>query len=168
MVNVIKTPRLELKPFSGSDRTGLAALLVNEAIKETFMIPDFADPESLEKMVTVFLERSCSEAHFIRGIYSDGALIGFVNDVEIDQGCIELGYVIHPIHWGKGFATEMLHAVIPVLLGKGYFGVKTGAFCENIASIRVMEKCGMQKCPYQERIEYRGNVHTCVYYEIRG
>ncbi len=44
--------------------------------------------------------------------------------------------------------------------------VKTGAFTENIASIRVMEKCGMRRFDETEEIEYRGKNHTCVYYEI--
>ncbi len=163
----IKTQRLEIKPFSGEDREVLAALLQNTEIKKTFMIPDVAAREALDKMVNTFLALSLAEDRFVRGIYANGELLGFVNDVEIDDGCMELGYVIHPAHWNKGFATEMLRAVIGHLLDNGFSAIRAGAFCKNAASIRVMEKCGMKKCPQLEQIEYRGANHTCVYYEIR-
>ena len=40
-------------------------------------------------------------------------------------------------------------------------------FEENIASKRVMEKCGMIPIGKEEYIEYRGVVHRCVYYSIK-
>ncbi len=167
MVNTIKTQRLEIKPFSNKDREKLQELLENERIKKTFMIPDFTNREALEHMITTMIDLSLSNDHFTRGVYSAKELIGFVNDVEIDNSCMELGYVIHPNHWNKGLATEMLTAVIQELLGNPFSVIKTGAFCENIASIRVMEKCGMQKCPQTEIVRYRGSDHACVYYEIK-
>lgn len=78
---------------------------------------------------------------------------------------IELGYVIHPAYQGKGYATEMLNAVLLDLKELGYIKVLAGAFEENIASIRVMEKCGMEKTDREEDIAYRGRKHHCVYYE---
>lgn len=53
------------------------------------------------------------------------------------------------------------------LFQMGYKQVITGAFEENIASRRVMEKCGMILTESEEKIEYRGKVHRCVYYLIR-
>ena len=97
-------------------------------------------------------------------------VVGFVNDVEMVNrhagGYIELGYVIHPDCWGRGYATEMLGAVIGVMSGEGFATVRTGAFSENPASMRVMEKCGMQRIELTEEIEYRGQNHHCIYYEI--
>ena len=52
------------------------------------------------------------------------------------------------------------------LFSEGFSAVKAGAFSENAASIRVMEKCGMTKTGETEQIEYRGKTHTCVYYAI--
>ncbi len=166
MVKTIQSDRLEIKAFSERDLEELSGLLQNEHIKKTFMIPDFTDEEELMKMVNALLSLSRSDKHFTRGIYLRDRLIGFVNDVEVKDTCIELGYVIHPSFWGNGYATEMLNAVIRKLLGDQFTTIRAGAFRENAASIRVMEKCGMCRCSQMEEISYRGTVHSCVYYEI--
>ncbi len=165
-MEIIKTNRLEIRPFSKDDVMPLSELLLNADIKKTYMIPDFSNQEELNKMVNVFMELSHSDKHFTRGIYTSDGLIGFVNDVVIENAGIELGYAIHPTFAGNGYATEMLQAVINALLGKSFSFIKTGAFSENIASIRVMEKCNMRRCPQTEVITYRGKEHVCVYYEI--
>ena len=51
-----------------------------------------------------------------------------------------------------------------MLFAKGFREVVCGAFEENTASLRVMEKAGMEKLDITESIEYRGKVHNCVYY----
>lgn len=80
---------------------------------------------------------------------------------------MELGYVIHPSFWGMGFATEMLKAVIEMLLENGVSEIITGAFEENTASIRIMEKCGMRKTALEEDIAYQGRNHHCIYYSCK-
>jgi RimJ/RimL family protein N-acetyltransferase len=91
-------------------------------------------------------------------------LVGFLNDVEIENGAIELGYVIHPRFQGNGYATEALGIAIGELFHLGFQAVITGAFRQNAASIRVMEKNGMTRIEKTEPIEYRGKTHICVYY----
>ncbi len=156
---------LTLLPFRQQDQAPLSALLINEKIKETYMIPDFADDAALGRMVRRFLELSPDPAHFVRGIYLKDRLIGFLNDVEITKDYIELGYVIDPAFWGNGYATEALRQAIACLLAQGFTAVRTGAFADNIASLRVMEKCGMHHIPHTEAIKYRGKTHLCIYYE---
>ena len=170
MVEFLQTERLEIKPFVVEDRERLSALLTNGDIKKTYMLPDFATTDQLEKMMDNFARLSRDENRFLRGVYDADGLVGFVNDVEMVNrhagGYIELGYVIHPTCWGRGYATEMLGAVIGVMAHEGFATVRTGAFSENSASMRVMEKCGMQKISLTEEIEYRGENHHCIYYEI--
>ena len=170
MIAYIKTARLEIKPFAAEDRERLSSLLLNDDIKKTYMIPDFATSEQLEKMMDNFERLSRDEGRFLRGVYDADGLVGFVNDVEMVNryagGYIELGYVIHPECWGRGYATEMLGAVIGAMVSEGFATVRTGAFSENPASMRVMEKCGMQRIELTEEIEYRGQNHHCIYYEI--
>ena len=63
--------------------------------------------------------------------------------------------------------TEALEAVLEDLLMLGYTCVRAGHFEENLASGRVMAKCGMSKIEYTDSLEYRGKVHTCIYYEYQ-
>lgn len=81
---------------------------------------------------------------------------------------IKIGYVIHPARWHNGYATESLRAAITALFRAGFAIVRAGAFEENAASIRVMEKCGMQKTDAAEAISYRGAMHRYVHYEIKA
>ncbi len=160
------TKPLALNPFSCADMDVVLDILTNTDIKQTYMLPDFLTREDALPLFRRLLELSQKEDRYIRGIYRDGQLIGFLNDVEITGGCIELGYVIHPEYWGQGYMTEALRLAISDLFRLGYRQVVCGAFRENIASIRVMEKAGMEKLAKTDEIEYRGKQHQCLYYSI--
>lgn len=164
MIKVIKTKRLEIKPYQDADQNAMTELLTNQKIKVNFMIPDFETEKEAINMFKKLQAFSYSEEHYERGIYIDNKLIGFVNDVEIGDGVIELGYVIHPKHQNKGYASEMLKAVIDELLREGFHQIVAGAFENNVASIQVMKKCGMRKIAKEEDICYRGVLHHCYYY----
>ena len=106
------------------------------------------------------------DEHFERGIFLGDILIGFVNDVDTTDNCIEIGYAIHPDYHNRGYATEMFRAVVCSLLDNGYSSVVAGAFEQNSASIRVMQKCGLTKIDKEEDILYRGTTMHCVYYAL--
>ena len=168
MYRTIRTGRLEIKPYKESDQADLIELLTNREIKKSFILPDFQTEEEIIRMVNKLQTFSCSNDHFERSIYLHDCLIGFVNDVEIEDDAIELGYVIHPVYHNKGYATEMLKAVIDELFRKGFSEIVTGAFDDNIASIQVMRKCGMSKTDKEEDIFYEGRKRHCVYYAIHS
>ena len=109
---------------------------------------------------------SVSDKHFVYAICLNNKIIGFINDVNINDKEIELGYVIHPSQKNKGYATEVLQKAIQIASELGYSAVKAGAFEENLASMRVMEKCGMTRIEQEDTIEYRGKNHRCIYYEF--
>lgn len=166
MKKIIKTAHLEIKPYDDSDQADMIEILTNIDIKRSFMIPDFETETDAINMFKKLQEYSYLDTHFERGIYLNAQLIGFVNDVEIEGSVIELGYVIHPAFSCKGFATEVLKSVIDELFQNGFTQIVTGAFDDNVASIRVMNKCGMKKIPREENISYRGIMHHCVYYAV--
>ncbi len=139
-------------------------LLTNETIKETFMIPEFGSREEAAAMFRKLQQYSNSEDHYEYGIYLQNELIGFVNDVCIEHGSIEIGYAIHPDFHNRGYATEVLAAVIEDLFQKGYSTVIAGAFENNRASFRVMEKCGMTRIEREDDIFYHNKKQHCLYY----
>ncbi|MBQ7801774.1 MAG: GNAT family N-acetyltransferase [Oscillospiraceae bacterium] len=161
---MIRTKRLTLKPFAECDTDSALDLLTNDIIKKTYMLPDFEKHEDALPLFKRLTELSQDENHYVRGIYLNKHLIGFLNDVEIENGSIELGYLIRPDYHGRGYMTEALCGVISDLFDQGYCEVITGAFEDNIASIRVMIKAGMTKLDKLDEIEYRGTIHRCVYY----
>lgn len=160
----IETERLVLRPFEAADIPALATLLRDDRIGQTYMLPDFKNEAQAAALADRLRELSLDSSRVVAGICLAGNLIGFLNDVEIQNGSIELGYVIDPAHWGRGYATEALKGVIAYLLASGFREVVAGAFAENTPSIRVMVKAGMKRLDKEDEIRYRGRVHRCVYY----
>ncbi len=163
----IKTQRLTLRPIVAGDVAEMIALLISDEIKQSYMIPDLETRKQQIKMFERFCDLSVSAEHFVYGICRENKLVGFLNDVEIGEDFVELGYVISPACKGRGYATEALSAAIDEIFASGFECVRTGAFEENLASIRVMEKCSMTRTDQGDFIEYRGKNHRCVYYEKR-
>ena len=165
---IIHTPRLTLHEINECDAENTLDILTHEEVGKTFLLPDFACREDARPVFESLKRKSHDPARFIYGIYLDGNMIGFLNEVEKNDTEIELGYVIHPTYQRNGYATEALSASINALFQMGYQTVKTAAFEENNASIRVMEKSGMTRLSYTDALEYRGQVHRCVWFEMRA
>lgn len=155
---------LHLSSLTEADREAMLDMLTDDCIRQTYMLPDFPSREDAVPLFQRLVALSADPSRFVRGIYADDRLVGFLNDVEIENSSIELGYVIHPRFQGKGHATEALGLGIKELFRLGFREVITGAFPENSASIRVMEKNGMTRIEKTEPIDYRGKTHICVYY----
>lgn len=165
---MLTTERLVIKPYEDCDEARMVELLTDETIKETFMIPDFASRAEAVAMFRKLQKYSYSEDHYEYGIYLQNELIGFVNDVCIEHGSIEIGYVIHPNFHNRGYATEMLSAVLEDLFERGFSTVIAGAFEKNRASFRVMEKCGMKRIEKEDDIVYHNELRHCLYYAKKG
>ena len=158
---------LVLKPLSETDEAAVIRMLTDDIVKKTYMVSDFTTEEQVKKLFVRLKTLSHSRDRFVRGIYVNECLEGLINDVGIDGGQIELGYVIHPDHHNRGYCTEALKKAIEELVYDGFEEILAGAFEENVASMRVMEKAGMQRIDRYEEIEYRGKIHSCVFYRIK-
>ena len=56
---------------------------------------------------------------------------------------MQVGYVLGPLHWGKGYATEAAQKLITLLLAQpGIYKIGSFVDSDNQASVRVLEKCG--------------------------
>ena len=161
-----KTNRLVVKPFSPEDETDAIAIFTSERVKKTYMLPDFSDQREAAALFNRLQKLSVTPERYVCGIYYDNPLIGLINETDVQTDTIELGYALHPDFWGNGFATEALTGAIDWLFCEGFSTVLCGAFSENRASMRVMEKSGMHLTAQQEEIEYRGKLHQCIYYSI--
>ena len=96
----------------------MLGILFDKDIKKTYMIPDFDTPEQAGPLFEKLMQFSRSDSHFVYGICLNDTPIGFVNDCEINDSTIELGYVIAPAFQGKGFATEAVRACIDAVAAK--------------------------------------------------
>ncbi|NUR74201.1 MAG: GNAT family N-acetyltransferase [Hamadaea sp.] len=80
-----------------------------------------------------------------RAIVLDGEVVGSIGlTIEGSEG--ELGYVVHPDHWGRGVATQA--AMLMVRQGFAELGltrIYATVSTENPASVRVLEKAGFRQ-----------------------
>ena len=162
----IHTPRLTLGPLREQDQATLVALFRHDAVKETYMVPDPLDDALADRLFARMMALSHDDTRYVFGIFLDGALIGVLNDTEIEGGTIEMGYALHPDHWNRGYMSEAFAAVIDHLRTRGFATVTAGAFEKNASSLRVMQKCGMTRLDKTDEIEYRGEKHTCIYFGV--
>lgn len=94
----------------------------------------------------------------------DGKNVGYVQAVPLDEGQWEVGYHIGGAYTKRGYATEAVSAFLPVIMQK--LGIdKISGICvsENLASRRVMEKCGF-RLEYEGKGEYQGEKRNIARY----
>ena len=163
---IIETNRLILKELTLLDEEDFISIISNEEVSLTYMVPSFKNNQEKINLFNRFMELSASASRFVYGIFLNDKLIGIINDVERKNNEIELGYAILPKFKNNGYATEVLSNSITILFDMGYKTIKTGAFKENIASIKVMEKCNMIRTNVIDKINYNGIEHECVNYMI--
>ena len=161
----IRTKRLRIGEISSEHEEELMDLLCDRKIGETFLLPEYEEREAARPLAVRYEKLSADPARFVAGIFLEDLLIGLVNEVDRQEGAMEIGYLIRPELWNRGYATEMLQAVLPALHGRGFSRVIAGYFEENPASGRVMEKAGMHPLSRTDSVEHRGKVHRCLYYE---
>ena len=163
----VKTQRLELDLIRPESLDSLVELLADDAVKRTYMVPDFTDREETVKLARRMLELSRKKDRIVMGIYLDGELVGILNETEVLGDSVELGYAILPRFQNRGIGTEALKGAIDYCFDRGFREVTAGAFAQNRPSFRVMEKNGMTRLEKTDEIVYRGKVYRCLYYGIQ-
>lgn len=143
----------------------VAQILQDETVRKTYMVPDLTH-DAATALASRFAALSKNESRYVRGIYVEKVLVGWLNDTGICGDSLELGWVIHPHYHNRGYATAAVKTAIQELFQKDFRKIIAGAFENNIPSQRVMEKAGMRLQEQTENIEYRGKIHRCIFYAI--
>ena len=92
-------------------------------------------------------------------------------DFHIKGSTVGIGYVIGRAYWGRGFVPEAVRAVVDWVLSQpSIYRVCADCDVENTASIRVMEKVGMQREGVLRRFIIHPNIsdepRDCFLYAI--
>lgn len=144
---IIKTRRLTLRPLQPADAVTLHRVYQNEGVLRYFPNPNPPPLEKLERFIAGQQEHWETYGYGNWGVLPDGEIdvIGWVGLQFLPElNETEVGYLLDKPFWGKGYATETALASLQ-------FGFDHFAFSrlialvhpENIASRRVIEKCGM-------------------------
>ena len=146
---ILETPRLILREFSADD---FEALYKIESRPETARF----EPEKSADDVRQYLEQAALQAlvqprvhyRFAITVRPDGSvrgLVGMARNIEMTRDW-EIGWMVHPDEWGKGYASEAARRVLDFAFNE-LEAHRVIAFCdvENRASERVMQKLGMRR-----------------------
>ena len=161
---MIATPRLGLRPLGDADVDPLYEIQGDrEAMRFTYAAPS---RDECERRLRAH-ERLRAEngfAPWVAVLRAEDRVVGWgglgIDPFEPGWG-VEVSYFLHPAHWGRGLATELVCA--SVTYGFGTLALPAiGAFArpDNAASIRVLEKCGFGLLGYEASLARN-------HYEIR-
>jgi RimJ/RimL family protein N-acetyltransferase len=146
--DAIRTERLLLRPLRPEDAEPICAQITDWEVMRWLSQPPW--PYTLQDAVGFI--QSCS-AHDLTttafAIAREGALIGVI-DMRINRALLpqrgpgpNLGYWLGRAHWGNGYVTEAARGLLTCAFAAGVGEtVYSGAFADNTASLRVLEKLG--------------------------
>jgi RimJ/RimL family protein N-acetyltransferase len=142
-IPVLETKRLCLRAPRLEDAKTVATLANDRRIAEnTARIPHPYKMSDAEGFITD-ANKAGGEAVFLITL-RDETIVGACG-VVLQEETPELGYWLGLPFWGKGYATEALHAVIDyAFTDLEREALQAGARVTNPASRRVLEKCGFQ------------------------
>lgn len=155
----LNTARLTLTEWEPAMAAALCAL--SQDPENRRFLPDevFETPEKAEAAIRELLQcrRTGGGAQVLAVLQKDGTLVGHVELCPLKEpaGAWETGYHVGAPYRGRGYAAEALAAFLPAVLPalglREVFGI-----CEtaNIASCRVLERCGFRLCAQKPAVVY--------------
>lgn len=101
--------------------------------------------EARETVKFLIRQYAGEEGPFVHPILlKTGENIGYVQLVKFEKGW-EIGYYVAKQYTGKGYATEAVRAFLPFIAKEKHLSEVYGiCLADNIASVRVLEKCGFE------------------------
>ena len=140
---VLETQRLVLRAPQLEDAKAIAALANDRRVAEnTARIPHPYRVSDAESWIVGSAAELDSETYLIT--LANGSVIGGCG-FDMRDGVAEIGYWLGARHWGKGYATEAVRALIDhAFTDLDCEALQAAARVTNPASRRVLEKCGFQ------------------------
>lgn len=159
----IATERLILREFTTDDWPDVLAYQRDPRYLRYYAWTDRSENE-VRDFVQMFLDEQQQKPRLrfqlAITLPDDNALIGNCgirrkpnNDSEAD-----IGYELSPEHWGNGYATEAVQALVDLGFGEwGLHRVSSWCIADNEASVRVLERLGLKlEGRLRENEEFKG------------
>lgn len=146
----IQTERLILRPFEPVDEDAAFAFFGDPAVMRFSLNGVHTSRKPTEDFIVTNIHRQKRAGYSIWAVVEreGGELIGMCGLAEFSHGIegIEIAYRLRKDHWGRGLATEagqgtVEYAFANLRLDRLIAAVEPA----NIASVRVLEKCGLDR-----------------------
>lgn len=140
---MLETERLVLREMNREDAEDIYRIWSNPKVNKYLWDPLYTNVEDVRDVIPA---TSSSSDYAFAVIEKDTGIIigtcGIGEEGKEDEW--GFGYCLEPAAWGKGYATELLHALINLAQDKGIETLVGEVAIENPQSIRVMEKNGLK------------------------
>lgn len=137
----MSTPEIQLRDIVGDDLSIFFEYQLDPVANHmaAFTAKDPADRAAFdERWARILADDTITK----KAIAVDGQVVGNIVSFS-HEGKPEVGYWIGKEYWGKGIATKALAEFLRIVSVRPLYA---GAAKDNLASIRVLEKCGFAIC----------------------
>ncbi len=143
------TPRLRLRDFTAGDWPAVLAYQ-REPLYLRYYAWEDRTADEVRAFVQMFIDQQAQQPRhrfqLAVTLLATGELIGNAGIRQATAGSheAEIGYELAPAHWGHGYATEAVRELIRFGWEElGVHRIYAHAVADNVASARVLEKCGL-------------------------
>lgn len=160
----LKEGSITLDKITLDDANDYFLIASNPNITTSFMLDEVENITEAKSTIEDIISNYSDSEFYYFAIRLNGKLIGVMKSYESDY--LELGYAINEDYWNKGYATIALKLVTDYFLSIDRIKkIILGAFSDNYASIRVMEKCGYSFLGIKkDEFYYKGKSRDIVYF----
>ena len=142
----IVTARLTLRSARPDDLEAMHAVLSDPRATRWWSTPPHDSLEQTAAWLDSMIANGPGHPDFV--IELDGLVIGKAGFWRLP----DVGYILHPDHWGQGFAGEAVGAAIDhVFATRDLDDLTADVDPDNAASIRLLERLGFVKTGFAER-----------------
>ena len=131
----MNTMNLTIRKMTGQDLEPLHTLLSDPAVMK------FLEPPYTREQTAEFLQSALSDEPAVFAAEDDGTFIGYVIYHPYEEDTMELGWVLLPEYWGKGYASALTRKMMEMAASEGK---KPVIECdpEQEATKHIALKCG--------------------------
>lgn len=133
----IRTPRLILRRARMEDAAAMHLIMSNPVAMRYWSTPPHSTISETEQWMESMVGADAGESDdFI--VTLDGQLVGKLGAWKLP----EIGFLIDPVHWGRGYALEGLKAFIDHRRVRGSSELTADVDPRNLASIKLLGRAG--------------------------
>ncbi|KVE35348.1 MULTISPECIES: GNAT family N-acetyltransferase [Burkholderia] len=143
----LTTARLRLRALREDDARALYAIWSNADAMRYFSFPAMTSPDQAAARVARLLKAAAEGSGLVCVVESRaaGEVLGTCDLFHADEQCrrAEIGFSLHPAHWGRGYMTEAAAALIGHAFGTLRLRrLEADIDPRNVASAKLLERLG--------------------------
>jgi RimJ/RimL family protein N-acetyltransferase len=147
----LSTARLLLRPFTPEDLAPFAALNAHPLVVEWLGERTQSESDALAEMINAEIERE-GWGFWALELVGGEPFIGMAGLHRVNPSfpfapAVEIGWRLHPAHWGHGYATEAAAAALDHGFSGGLEEIVAFTAAGNVRSQAVMRRIGMVRDP---------------------